>query len=179
LSECSSWSSLDDACGGAITRGTVRVSARASARSGALSSASWACCSRSRSPGPHRGSITGASWLSKRRTPSAAPICDSTSFRLSTVGSCSSACETTSTRASPSTSPTPTRAESGRRSSKALPSSGRSGPSEGRSWLHILALAAILAIAVYVIVDLEYPRLGLFQVTEFDQLLVDVKASMR
>jgi hypothetical protein len=32
---------------------------------------------------------------------------------------------------------------------------------------------------VYVIVDLEYPRLGLFQVTEFDQLLVDVKASMR
>lgn len=53
------------------------------------------------------------------------------------------------------------------------------GLSERRNWLRILALAAILAITTYVIVDLEYPRLGLFQVTDFDQLLVDVRASMR
>ena len=53
------------------------------------------------------------------------------------------------------------------------------GPSKGRSWLHILALAAILAVTIYVIVDLEYPRLGLFQVTDFDRLLVEVRASMQ
>jgi hypothetical protein len=51
--------------------------------------------------------------------------------------------------------------------------------SGARSWLHAIAFAAVLAITVYVIVDLEYPRLGLFQVAEFDQLLVDVRASMR
>jgi hypothetical protein len=53
------------------------------------------------------------------------------------------------------------------------------GPGEGGTRLHMLALAAILAITVYVIVDLEYPRLGLFQITDFDQQLVEVRAGMR
>jgi len=53
------------------------------------------------------------------------------------------------------------------------------GANASRSWLHIVSLAAVLAITLYVIVDLEYPRLGLFQVTEFDQLLVQVRAEMR
>ena len=52
------------------------------------------------------------------------------------------------------------------------------GASESRSWLHILGLAAILAVTIYVIVDLEYPRLGFFQIADFDQLLVEVRASM-
>jgi hypothetical protein len=53
------------------------------------------------------------------------------------------------------------------------------GASESRSWLHILGLAAILAVTIYVIVDLEYPRLGFFQIADFDQLLVEVRAGMR
>jgi hypothetical protein len=53
------------------------------------------------------------------------------------------------------------------------------GSGKGRSWLHIISLAATLAITIYVIVDLEYPRIGLFQVTDFDQLLVEVRQSMR
>ena len=51
--------------------------------------------------------------------------------------------------------------------------------SVSRSWIHIIGFAAVLAIAVYVIVDLEYPRLGLFKISEFDRMLVDVRASMR
>jgi len=48
-----------------------------------------------------------------------------------------------------------------------------------RSWVHILGFAFILTITVYVIMDLEYPRLGLIRVDSFDQVLVDVRTSMR
>jgi hypothetical protein len=48
-----------------------------------------------------------------------------------------------------------------------------------RSWVHILGFAAIFTVTVYVIIDLEYPRLGLIRVDAFDQVLVDVRASMR
>jgi hypothetical protein len=53
------------------------------------------------------------------------------------------------------------------------------GASESRSWLHILGLATVLAVTIYVIVDLEYPRLGFFRIADFDQLLVEARASMR
>jgi len=53
------------------------------------------------------------------------------------------------------------------------------GGSPHRSWLHIVTFAVVLAVAVYVIVDFEYPRLGLVRVDAFDQVLVDVRASMR
>jgi hypothetical protein len=43
----------------------------------------------------------------------------------------------------------------------------------------ILGLAAILAVTIHVIVDLEYHRLGFFQIGDFAQLLVEVRASMR
>ncbi|MFI5210496.1 MAG: DUF4239 domain-containing protein [Gemmatimonadales bacterium] len=48
-----------------------------------------------------------------------------------------------------------------------------------RSWVHILGFAFILTITVYVIMDLEYPRLGLIRVTSFDSVLVDVRAAMK
>ncbi len=48
-----------------------------------------------------------------------------------------------------------------------------------RSWVHILGFAAISTATMYVILDLEYPRLGLIQVEAFDQVLVDVRASMK
>ena len=48
-----------------------------------------------------------------------------------------------------------------------------------RSWLHILGFAVILSISVYVILDLEFPRLGLIRVDAFDHYVVDVRNSMK
>jgi hypothetical protein len=50
---------------------------------------------------------------------------------------------------------------------------------ETRDWLHILAFAATMALALYVILELEFPRLGLVRVDAFDQVLGDVLATMR
>jgi len=48
-----------------------------------------------------------------------------------------------------------------------------------RSWLHNGAFAAILALTVYVIVDLEFPRLGLIRINGADQVLVDLRKTMQ
>jgi hypothetical protein len=50
----------------------------------------------------------------------------------------------------------------------------RANPATGSTF----GLAAILAVTIYVIVDLEYPRVAFFQIADFDQLLVEVRASM-
>jgi hypothetical protein len=50
--------------------------------------------------------------------------------------------------------------------------------SKMRSWFHMLGFALAIATAVYVILDLEYPRLGLIRVDAFDQALVDLRESM-
>ena len=42
----------------------------------------------------------------------------------------------------------------------------------------MVCFAATLAISIYVIQDLEYPRIGLIRVDAFDQLLEQVRASM-
>jgi len=55
---------------------------------------------------------------------------------------------------------------------------GMSG-SKVRSWTHSLGFAAIMAITVFVIMDMEYPRLGLIRVDSFDQVLVDLRQSMK
>ena len=47
------------------------------------------------------------------------------------------------------------------------------------SRLHMVAYAAALAIVVYVVIDLEFPRFGLIRRSEYDQLLADVRASMK
>lgn len=47
-----------------------------------------------------------------------------------------------------------------------------------RSWLHLGVFAAIMSLAIYVIVDLEFPRLGLIQVSDADQVLVELRKSM-
>ncbi len=52
------------------------------------------------------------------------------------------------------------------------------GASEARSWAHVVVLAALLSFTLYVILDFDYPRLGLIRVDDFDQLLVQVRASM-
>ena len=48
-----------------------------------------------------------------------------------------------------------------------------------RSWLHLLCFPLVIAATVYVILDMEYPRLGLIRVDAFDQALVAVRDSMR
>jgi hypothetical protein len=53
------------------------------------------------------------------------------------------------------------------------------GGEPSRSPLHVVGFAAILALTIYVTVDLEYPRLGLIRVDRFDRVLDDVRASMR
>ena len=50
--------------------------------------------------------------------------------------------------------------------------------SKVRRWFHMLGFALVMAVAVYVILDLEYPRLGLIRVDAFDQALVDLRKSM-
>jgi hypothetical protein len=47
-----------------------------------------------------------------------------------------------------------------------------------RNWIFNLGFAAVLCVAVFVIVDLEYPRAGLIRLDTFDQVLVDLRNSM-
>ena len=55
------------------------------------------------------------------------------------------------------------------------------GMAEGklRSWAHILGFAALFSITIFVILDLEYPRLGLIRVDAADQVLVELRATMK
>jgi len=41
-----------------------------------------------------------------------------------------------------------------------------------------MCFAVVVAVAVYVILDVEYPRLGLIRVDAFDQALVERRESM-
>lgn len=47
-----------------------------------------------------------------------------------------------------------------------------------RSRFHMLGFALVMAIAVFVILDIEYPRLGWIRIDAFDQALVDLRESM-
>jgi hypothetical protein len=51
--------------------------------------------------------------------------------------------------------------------------------SQSTNWIYMICFAAIVAITVYVIIDIEYPRLGLVRIDSFDQALVDVLKSMK
>jgi hypothetical protein len=48
----------------------------------------------------------------------------------------------------------------------------------GRSWLHTAAFVTVIALTVWVILDLEFPRAGLIRLDSFDQAMVDVRQSM-
>jgi hypothetical protein len=49
-----------------------------------------------------------------------------------------------------------------------------------KAWksLHILSYIGLIAVVIYVIIDLELPRLGLIRVDKFDQLIMDTKNNM-
>jgi hypothetical protein len=55
----------------------------------------------------------------------------------------------------------------------------QSAGEKGYAWIHKLAFAAIVAFTVYVILDIEYPRLGFIRIDAIDHLLVDVRAGMK
>ena len=51
--------------------------------------------------------------------------------------------------------------------------------SKTRSWIHVVGFALIMATTVYVILDLEFPRLGIIRIDAFDQVFVDLRQSMQ
>ena len=50
---------------------------------------------------------------------------------------------------------------------------------QGFDWVHALGFAAIVSFTVYVILDIEYPRLGWVRIDAIDQVLVNVRAGMK
>jgi hypothetical protein len=47
------------------------------------------------------------------------------------------------------------------------------------NWLHIIGFAVITTAVVYVIIDVDYPRVGLFRMDAADQALYEVRATMK
>ena len=54
---------------------------------------------------------------------------------------------------------------------------GMAGSKE-RSWAHMISFAVTMAVAVYVILDLEFPRLGMIRINDFDEFLANLRRSM-
>ena len=50
---------------------------------------------------------------------------------------------------------------------------------EDYDWVHKVGFAGIVAFTVYVILDIEYPRLGWVRLDAIDQVLVNVRAGMK
>jgi hypothetical protein len=50
--------------------------------------------------------------------------------------------------------------------------------SGARHWLQKLVFAVMMTIVIYVIIDIEYPRLGLISVERVDRVLVELRQSM-
>jgi heme/copper-type cytochrome/quinol oxidase subunit 3 len=48
-----------------------------------------------------------------------------------------------------------------------------------QSWIHVVGFALIMATTFYVILDLEYPRLGIIRVDAFDRVLVNLRQNMQ
>lgn len=50
---------------------------------------------------------------------------------------------------------------------------------KSRSWLHVIGYATITAVTMYVILDLEYPRLGILRLNSADTMMADLLRSMK
>jgi hypothetical protein len=48
-----------------------------------------------------------------------------------------------------------------------------------RNWVHDLAFVLVMSVAVYVIFDYEFPRVGLIRIQSFDEVLMDLRQSMK
>jgi hypothetical protein len=54
------------------------------------------------------------------------------------------------------------------------------GMGEGkRSWVHIIGFAVVMTFAIYVILDIEFPRFGLIRIDAVDRVLEDLLKSMK
>jgi hypothetical protein len=53
------------------------------------------------------------------------------------------------------------------------------GNSRNGNRFHVFGFAAIIAITVYVILDIEYPRAGFIRVDAVDQVLIELRGSMQ
>ena len=47
-----------------------------------------------------------------------------------------------------------------------------------RSWLHTLTFATLISLTIYVIIDLEFPRVGFIRVDAADEILLEVREKM-
>jgi hypothetical protein len=50
---------------------------------------------------------------------------------------------------------------------------------KARSWIHMLCFASALTVTLYVVTDLEFPRLGLIRVDTFDHFLTELAEQMQ
>jgi hypothetical protein len=48
-----------------------------------------------------------------------------------------------------------------------------------RNWLYTVAFAVVTAASVFVILNIEYPRMGLIRIAPYDDVLVEVRQSMQ
>ncbi len=49
---------------------------------------------------------------------------------------------------------------------------------KAQSPLHLVGFAAIVSLSIYLILDIEFPRLGLVRVERFDQAMHELRATM-
>ena len=47
-----------------------------------------------------------------------------------------------------------------------------------KSPLHVYGFAITMALSVYLILDIEYPRLGFITIESFDRAMIDLRATM-
>ena len=52
-------------------------------------------------------------------------------------------------------------------------------PNKERSWFHMIVFSIIVSLTIYVIIDLEFPRLGLIRIDGADQILIELRESIR
>jgi hypothetical protein len=50
---------------------------------------------------------------------------------------------------------------------------------KSRSWLHFIGFTAAFVISIYVIIDMEYPRLGIINIHSMDYLITDLRDFMK
>jgi hypothetical protein len=48
-----------------------------------------------------------------------------------------------------------------------------------RSWLHTITFAAAVSLTVYVILDIEFPRIGLIRIDSADAVFLELRESMQ
>ncbi len=51
--------------------------------------------------------------------------------------------------------------------------------SQSKSWVHYIGFALVMVITIYIIIDMEYPRVGVIRVNSMDYILENVKNIMR